>query len=577
MTAVAIVRRALATGLTRAPRWLAALVAVNLALAVLPILSVSITQSIVAAATRRSLDAALGFVVLQALVMAGQALGQQSQSVASRMYHTLVAYPADRGMALKVAADGPERLEDPAVAVSLTRARATAGGAALTAPVTAGLRLSRDVIQVVGMLGFLAAASVWAAAAALAVTVPIAAIHVATARRKYLYDKGTARVSMASNYWRGAITRESLPELLGTGGIRHVMGQWERAFDADRRTILSSLTIELAGIVRSEGVMAAAYAAVGVLLMRATIPGRLPDLVAGLQAIGYITAVAASQGHTLSQLGDGIWRLGEAAPWMWPAGATSVDVCDGNPVNFNVLEARAVTYQYPSRTVPAIKGVTATLRRGRLVALVGHNGAGKTTFVRCLLGHLQPQRGEICVDGAPLSIGANWYATAGYIPQRLTALEMTLRQYLTLGREVSDARLLEVLKDVGAKWVKSLDQPLGFTAHAGTQITPGQRQQLALARTILRPGAGLVAMDEPYNGVDPATGARLLALCRELAQDRLVLVVAHRAAVADIADQVLWFQDGQLTADASPGLLGENPAYRAFWHRQDNANVSVGD
>ncbi|MGC8489053.1 MAG: ATP-binding cassette domain-containing protein [Clostridia bacterium] len=228
--------------------------------------------------------------------------------------------------------------------------------------------------------------------------------------------------------------------------------------------------------------------------------------------------------------------------------------------------ADEVSYTYPSRSEPALHGVSVCFHRAQLVAIVGHNGAGKTTLVRCLLGQLSPSTGRITVDGEPLVVGPSWRNLVAYVPQRLTPLDVTIRQYVTLGADVPEDDLQNALERVGAEWaLPVLDMRLGFTAHSGTQISTGQRQLLGLARVLLRPSVRLIILDEPYTGLDTSHVTRLLECCRDLSRDRLVLIVAHRDRIAEAADYVVWMDEGHVRAQGPAASLQSLCEYRTFW------------
>ena len=248
----------------------------------------------------------------------------------------------------------------------------------------------------------------------------------------------------------------------------------------------------------------------------------------------------------------------------------------GTPKEFSTVKALNVTYQYPSRHSPALVSVSVDLAVGQLAALIGHNGAGKTTFARCLLGQLRPTAGELLVDGGRLKSDQDWIASCAYIPQQPTMLDLTIRQYLTLGMYYSNEDVLSALNAVGAFWAADkFEERLGFTAHGGTQISLGQLQQLALARVLLRTEARLVVLDEPYSGLDPSSLRRTLQIYRELARTRVVIVIAHREDVVNISDYVVWFDNGSVRMKGCPDELKSQPEYHDFWQDYQLATQST--
>jgi len=178
--------------------------------------------------------------------------------------------------------------------------------------------------------------------------------------------------------------------------------------------------LTLGGIISSQAAMVLSSVVVGVVLLVSTIPGNIPGFVAALQAAAIVIGTASIQAGALGQLRESALRLQEAAPWIWGSFASKVHLKTPASVllkRFYRIQCQNLTFQYPSRRDSAIARVTAQMEHGQLVALIGHNGAGKTTFARCLLGHLTPTSGVVLVDGAPLAVNPAWTATSACVAQ----------------------------------------------------------------------------------------------------------------------------------------------------------------
>ena len=198
---------------------------------------------------------------------------------------------------------------------------------------------------------------------------------------------------------------------------------------------------------------------------------------------------------------------------------------------------------YAGRAEPALAPVHAVLPSRGLVAVTGPSGSGKSTLLGLLSGELTATTGAVLVDGAPLtelSPGA-WRATLATAPQRPWLTAGTVAENLRLGRlDAADADLWEALdavdlREVVAALPAGLDTPLG---EDGAGLSAGQRARLGLARVVLARRA-VVLLDEPSAHLDAETEAVLLRTLRRLADQALVVVVAHREAVVEAADQVL--------------------------------------
>jgi ATP-binding cassette subfamily C protein CydD len=243
------------------------------------------------------------------------------------------------------------------------------------------------------------------------------------------------------------------------------------------------------------------------------------------------------------------------------------------PMAAGDLVFEAVSCAYPAAgpqseaRAAALDGVSFVLPRGKVTALVGPSGAGKTTVANLLLRFLEPCGGRILAGGQALAAvdSAAWREQVAWVPQQAHIFSGTAAENIALGRP--QARRDEVVAAAKAahahEFITALpqgyDTPLG---EQGVRLSGGQRQRLAIARAFLK-DAPFVILDEASASLD-VESERLVedALVRLLA-GRTVLVIAHRLHLAAAADQVLVLQEGRLVEQGShQGLLARDTLYR---------------
>ncbi|KQZ70487.1 thiol reductant ABC exporter subunit CydD [Nocardioides sp. Root151] len=214
-------------------------------------------------------------------------------------------------------------------------------------------------------------------------------------------------------------------------------------------------------------------------------------------------------------------------------------ILDGSPRTIRLDE---VALAWPDHE-PVVSGLTARLLPGTITAIVGPSGCGKSTLVEALLGELPLAGGMVRVGPDDLSAvdRTAWRGRVAHLPQRPWLFADTIAANLRIGRpEASDADLYAALAAVDlAECVADLPDGLGTRlGEEGLGLSAGQRARLGLARVVLaaRP---YVVLDEPTAHLDAHTERTMLDVIRLLAETSTVIVVAHKDAVVDIADQVI--------------------------------------
>jgi ATP-binding cassette subfamily C protein CydCD len=221
-----------------------------------------------------------------------------------------------------------------------------------------------------------------------------------------------------------------------------------------------------------------------------------------------------------------------------------------------------LTVTHPGRDLPALRGLSLTLRPGRVTALTGPSGAGKSTLLSVLLGFTVPDAGSVEVGGVPLPEldPADWHRQIAWLPQQPALFAGTVADNVRLARpDADDAAVRAALRQAEAlDFVELL--PGGIDAglgEGGRGLSGGQRQRVALARVFLadRP---LVLLDEPTANLDGESEAAIVRAIERLADGRTVVLTAHRPALLALADEVhrIPLPDAPAAdADAAPAVL----------------------
>ncbi|GAB2859297.1 ABC transporter ATP-binding protein [Streptomyces deserti] len=213
-----------------------------------------------------------------------------------------------------------------------------------------------------------------------------------------------------------------------------------------------------------------------------------------------------------------------------------------------------VVYQYPGKDEPAVGGVSLTLRRGEILAIVGENGSGKSTLTKLITGILLADKGKVVWDGTDLADAdpeSVWKRTA-LVPQNFACWPLRARENITLGqpRTFDDGPVWDAVDAVGMreaieKLPHQLDTLLARELFGGAELSGGQWQRLACGRALYR-RTPLLILDEPTSQMDPRGEHQIFLEIKRIAAERMTIVVTHQLENTRLADRIVVMQHGRI-------------------------------
>ncbi|WP_328558013.1 ATP-binding cassette domain-containing protein [Streptomyces sp. NBC_00358] len=342
-------------------------------------------------------------------------------------------------------------------------------------------------------------------------------------------------------------------------GMTDYLLYWYRALSerVDRRTLAAAprtLRIALLSSVAGGAFLAAAW---GVLAWLA-VTGRIAPAIAATAVVAVQTTLAALSQvvingaavfHTSLYLGDMQAFFDDAAERAPKRGRAAVAA----PVEEIRLEE--ATYQYPGKAKPAVAGVSLTLRRGDILAIVGVNGSGKSTLTRLITGIYLADKGRVTWNGTDLAHAdpASAWRCTGLVPQIFAQWPLRVRENVTLGqpRSTDDRQVWDAVDAVGMREAvedlpAGLDTLLAREIFGGAELSGGQWQRLACSRALYR-RPPLLILDEPTSQMDPRGEHGIFERIKSISADRITIVVTHRLENTRIADHIVVMDQGRLT------------------------------
>ena len=237
-----------------------------------------------------------------------------------------------------------------------------------------------------------------------------------------------------------------------------------------------------------------------------------------------------------------------------------------------------VGFRYPDTEGWALRHLSFTLRAGETLALVGENGAGKTTIVKLLTRLYDPDEGRITIDGIDLRdlAVADIHAHVGVIFQDFIRYSLTARENVGVGRiearadmvRIEDAAERSLADAVIAKLPKGYDQQLGRLFKQGRDLSGGEWQKVAIARAYMR-DADLIILDEPTAALDAKAEAEVFSRFKSLAAGKTAVIISHRFSTVRMADRILVLEHGGiLEAGSHEELLALGGRYAELFELQ---------
>jgi ATP-binding cassette subfamily C protein len=215
------------------------------------------------------------------------------------------------------------------------------------------------------------------------------------------------------------------------------------------------------------------------------------------------------------------------------------------------IECRDLNFRYNrNEQIYALQNIRLQIRPKEMTAIVGPSGAGKSTLIDILMGLLQPESGQVLVDGVPLTSHnlLSFRKSIGYVPQDPLLFNGSIRENLLMMEpNATEKELQEALQfAAAAEFVNRLPQGLDtLIGDRGVRLSGGERQRLVLARAILRKPSILV-LDEATSALDMDNETKIQEALDRLKGKMTLIVIAHRPSTIRNADQVIALDRGKL-------------------------------
>jgi ATP-binding cassette subfamily B protein len=233
------------------------------------------------------------------------------------------------------------------------------------------------------------------------------------------------------------------------------------------------------------------------------------------------------------------------------------------------LSLQEVWFRYSESTPWVLQDLSLVIKANTTVGFVGSTGSGKSTTVDLILGLLQPERGQMLVDGLPV-VGDElraWQRSIAHVPQTIFLSDATIAENIAFGVPPSQIDWVRVRE--AARWAQLADfiesRPAGYdevVGERGIRLSGGQRQRIGIARALYKQ-ASVIVFDEATSALDNRTEREVMAAIESLSGELTIILIAHRLSTVEKCDRIFELDQGQVVCSGTfEELLAHSRTFR---------------
>lgn len=262
------------------------------------------------------------------------------------------------------------------------------------------------------------------------------------------------------------------------------------------------------------------------------------------QISGYVTGLI----NMYPQLASGVEAMNSISEIM---NVSDVEVAMGKTAVRNItgaVEFKNVSYRYPHTEQYVVKDFSLDVKPGECIAVVGASGSGKSTIMNLIIGFLLPEKGELLIDGKPITDFdlSEYRHHISVVPQSSILFDGTIRENITYGlsryKEQDLQRVIEManLNEFLSELPNGIDTPIG---EHGDKLSGGQRQRITIARALIR-NPKILILDEATSALDNISEYHVQKAISSSIRGRTTFIVAHRLSTIRDADRIVVMDQG---------------------------------
>jgi ATP-binding cassette, subfamily B, bacterial PglK len=233
------------------------------------------------------------------------------------------------------------------------------------------------------------------------------------------------------------------------------------------------------------------------------------------------------------------------------------------------IKLENIEFFYPGKKIPALAQFNIEIPIGKVIGLVGLSGAGKSTAIDILLGLINPDKGQLLIDGRPLKSTQTraWQNIMGFVPQSIFLSDATIMENIAFGfpaSEINRERVLQVVKLAHLEdFIEELPDGLNtIVGERGVQLSGGQRQRIGIARALYCDVKVLV-LDEATSALDGITEKQVMDAIYDFSGRKTIVIIAHRITTVQKCDIIYLMEQGKVVDHGKySDLVERNETFR---------------
>ena len=444
--------------------------------------------------------------------------------------------------------------------------------------------LIQESIRLIGLLGLFFAASLWIGIGAALIGIPIAFLDSYAAEKRSRMSRDTTTDQRRGEYLQGLFSdKNSAYEIKIFRAKNYFLDLWHentKKLNAwYKKTTKTNLWVStVVSLLKISYTSFAVFTLVAGFISGNIGLGTLVSVIGALLLLfGIITGISGQY----SALVGTAYQAKFFKEFMSIEERIKNDSV-GIPAEADIVFEN-VSFTYPNTEREILRNLNFTIKSGEKVAIVGVNGAGKSTVIKLLCGLYKPDSGNIYIGGKDINTLSqdDVRQAVSAVFQDYGCYQMTLRENIAFGDLSAiddDEKLSEALRRAGAHEVldKGLDIPLGRLYESGIDVSKGQWQRIAVARAFLS-RSNFVILDEPTASLDPVAESRMYGAFTEILRGRGTIIISHRLASAKMADKIIVIEGGEVSAIGNHDeLMNEGGLYAVMFEEQSSWYQDAG-